>query len=80
MPVVTQLRMWPIAVQNPATKEWLRIMGDGKTVADALADAIKVLNTPYRPKSDGKTPEPQMMAVTTHDGLKTLRTLKEFEA
>jgi hypothetical protein len=76
---MSQLLQWRIKIQHPKTKEVLSFLGDGKGVADAIADGLKTLTAPYRPKSDGLVRDAQNVAVTTAAGERVLRSLKEFE-
>lgn len=63
------LKLWPIAVQNPVTKEWLRFIGQGSTVAEAVKDGI-----------DNVTNIGANAAVALPDGRKVNRPLKQFES
>lgn len=67
-------------MQHPRTKETLKILGQGTTVAAALEDVIENLRSPFRSKQDGKLRAASQVAVILANGASVLRTLKEFES
>lgn len=78
--------LWHIEVTNPVTKETMRFLGQGKTVAEALSEGIKNASAPYRPSSDGRVlPSVGLgvvppIAVRLPDGRLVCRKLEHFES
>jgi hypothetical protein len=71
--------MFTIRVTHPKTRETLEFMGQGGTVAAALADGAKVINETFRPSTSGTRHPPSNLKVVTPDGKIVLKKLKEFE-
>lgn len=71
--------MFEVAVTNTLSRETMKFLGQGRSVADALADGMKAVQASFRPR-DGTTREESRVAVTRQDGTPTLRTLTAFES
>ena len=71
--------LYTIKVTHPRTGETLEFMGQGSTVAAALADGAKCINETFRPSTSGTRHPPSNMKIVTKDGAIVLKKLKEFE-
>jgi hypothetical protein len=76
---MSELVMYTIRVTHPKTKETMEFLGQGGTVAAALADGAKMINEPFRPSTSGTRHPPQNLKVIMPDGTIALKKLKEFE-
>jgi hypothetical protein len=76
---MSEATMYEIRVTHPKTRETLEFMGQGGTVAAALADGAKVINETFRPSTSGTRHPPSNLKVVMPDGKIVLKKLKEFE-
>lgn len=80
------LKLWPITVTNPSSKETIRFLGQGTTVLEAVNDGVKNLGETYRPNQSGSAGRPgekggpSRIGCTGPDGKIAWRSLREFEA
>lgn len=80
------LKLWPITVQHPLTKETISFLGQGATVAEAVADGVKNCGETYRPNQSGGAANagekggPNRVACRRQDGTVVHKSLRDFEA
>lgn len=80
------LAMYEVRVKHLTTREEVKFLGQGTSVADAISDAIKNAMAPFRPSlSGGARPGiglgvPSRVAVTLPGGEAVLRKLEAFES
>lgn len=80
------LKLWPITVTNPRTRETVSFLGQGVTVLEAVSDGAKNCAESYRPNQSGVSMNPgekggpTRVACRREDGSIVWRSLSEFEA
>lgn len=84
--MTSALKLWPITVTHPRTKETISFLGQGATVAEAVSDGVKNLSENYRPNQSGSQAKPgekggpTRIAARRPDGSVEFKSLREFEA
>jgi len=79
------LKLWPITVTHPLSKETISFLGQGKTVAEAVADGASNCAQIFRPNQSGAAMRPgekggmSRVCCRKPDGTIAWRTLNEFE-
>lgn len=73
-------RLFHFTVRNDRTGESIEFKGQGENLPDAFKDGYKLMGETFRPKNDGKARDPMICNVTTKDGKKAPRTLREWES
>ena len=74
------LKLFKFSVENTVTGESCAFLGQGETVADAFKEGSANTSALFRPSTSGAKRPEHGVAVTTKDGRKVSRTLKEFES
>lgn len=73
-------RLFHFTVRNDRTGETIEFKGQGENLPDAFKDGYKLMGETFRPKNDGKARDPITCNVTTKDGKKVARTLRDWES
>ena len=73
-------KLFHFTVRNDRTGETIEFKGQGEALDEAFKDGYKLMGETFRPKNDGKARDPITCNVTTKNGQKVPRTLKEWES